>query len=557
MAPTNQPTFTFIDHDDDLSSKRINDANARRAIRSHVMRDVRRRERIAGLRRVSRRGSRARKKETPFMQSSGLNSSEHILPRRRASAKTEPVGNMIVLHQQPQCRASSNMASSASSSSPEPLIDSGLAPSLLDPFVSLPGAEMCTDMVNKLVFYWKTVFIPITFPKEHKLTEQFKRGLLVHTSFTDAGSFFGLMTMCAAHRAIMAGRHSDLQRASESTSHPLYDQDYYIMKGKCIAEMSAKIHDSTKVLSNEALGTILNLLSGSLIVGLFDETRIHLRCLEHMVELRGGLVDCREEMTPLKAAVLMTDVKAATGLMTDTVFPLVWSPNPVPADVKRRISPPDGSSLKNLGIAFHKIPILSRPLLRILDVMTDIIFYSHMCKESPSALSDDDHDFFRNLNREVEHLLLSYVHTQEDGQNTPFPGSNPDPLPLETVTRVAAICYLNYFLIKLLPSAGLSRALTKHLKSALSHSSLQSSPKEYHALVAWALFIGGQGSIAQVERPWFVERLAHISRSCKWHNWGQVTRVMGEYFYLPSTNESIWATVWDEAMAVLAQEDST
>jgi hypothetical protein len=189
--------------------------------------------------------------------------------------------------------------------------------------------------------------------------------------------------------------------------------------------------------------------------------------------------------------------------------------------------------------------------------MTDIIFYSHMCKESPSALSDDDHDFFRNLNREVEHLLLSYVHTQEDGQNTPFPGSNPDPLPLETVTRVAAICYLNYFLIKLLPSAGLSRALTKHLKSALSHSSLQSSPKEYHALVAWALFIGGQGSIAQVERPWFVERLAHISRSCKWHNWGQVTRVMGEYFYLPSTNESIWATVWDEAMAVLAQEDST
>jgi hypothetical protein len=87
------------------------------------------------------------------MQSSGLNSSEHILPRRRASAKTEPVGNMIVLHQQPQYRASSNMASSASSSSPEPLIDSGLAPSLLDPFVSLPGAEMCTDMVNKLVFY--------------------------------------------------------------------------------------------------------------------------------------------------------------------------------------------------------------------------------------------------------------------------------------------------------------------------------------------------------------------------------------------------------------------
>ncbi|KAL5356210.1 hypothetical protein BJX96DRAFT_104158 [Aspergillus floccosus] len=556
MAPTNQPTFTFIDHDDDLSSKRINDANARRAIRSHVMRDVRRRERIAGLRRVSRRNGRTRKKETPFMQSSSLNSSEHILPLRRVSAKAEPGSDMIVLHQQPQYRVASNMASSASSSSPEPLIDSGPAPSLLDPFVSLPGAEVCADMVNKLLFYWKTVFIPNTFPKEHKLTEQFKRGLLVQISLTDAGSFFGLMTMCAAHRAIMAGRHSDLQCASESSSHPLYDEDYYIMKGKCIAEMSAKIYDSAQVLSNEALGTILNLLSGSLIVGLFDETRIHLRCLKHMVELRGGLVDCREEMTPLKAAVLMTDVKASTGLMTNTIFPLTWTPDPVPADIMRRITPPDGSSLKKLGTAFHMIPILSRPLLKILDVMTNIILYSHTCKESPSALSDDDHDFFRNLNREVEHQLLSYVHPQEDDQNMPFPGSNPDPLPLETVTRVAAICYLNYFLIKLHPSAGLSRALTKHLKSALSHSSLHSLPQKYHALMAWALFIGGQGSIAQVERPWFVERLAHVSRSCKWHTWDQVSNVMGEYFYLPSTNGFIWATVWDEAMSVLAREDN-
>lgn len=162
MAPTNQPTFTFIDHDDDLSSKRINDANARRAIRSHVMRDVRRRERIAGLRRVSRRDGRTRKKEPPFIQSSGLHSSEHILPLRRTSAKPEPVGDMLVLHRQPQYRGGSNVASSASSSSPEPPSQSNLAPSLLDPFGSLPGAEVCTDMVNKLVFYCRYPCVRLT-----------------------------------------------------------------------------------------------------------------------------------------------------------------------------------------------------------------------------------------------------------------------------------------------------------------------------------------------------------------------------------------------------------
>ncbi|KAL4888542.1 hypothetical protein BDV59DRAFT_206018 [Aspergillus ambiguus] len=539
MAATDQPTFTFIDHDDDLSSKRINDANARRAIRSHVMRDVRRRERIAGLRRVSRREGRTGKKNLPCVQSNSTTPDQ--VPEKK------PVDEMLVLHHRPLYEMSNNL-DSASSSSPEPFIHSGLAPSLLDPFITLPGATESTEMVNRLVFYWKNVFVPTTFPKEHRFTEQFRRGLLVQTSFTDAGSFYGLMTMCAAHRAIMAGRHSDLQSASESSAHPLSDEDYYIMKGKCINEMSAKIHDSTKVLSNEALGTILNLLSGSLIVGLFDETRVHLRCLKHMVELRGGFVDSRENQSPIQAATLMTDVKAASGLMTKPIFPLTWTPDPVPADVKLRISPQDGSSLGSLGIGFHRVPILSEPLLRILDVMASIILYSHTCKEAPSTLSDSDHDFFRALNREVEHQLLSYVYPHEGTRDIPFPGTTLNPHPLETVTRVAAICYLNHFLIVLHPSAGLGRGLTKHLKTALCYSSLETVPKGHDTLLAWALFIGAQGSVGQVERPWFVERLANLSLRCGWHDWGQVSRVMEEYFYLPSTNGPIWETVWDETI---------
>ena len=50
-----QPTYTFIDHDDDPCSKKIKDSRSRKAIRSHVMRDVRRRERLAGFKRGSKR----------------------------------------------------------------------------------------------------------------------------------------------------------------------------------------------------------------------------------------------------------------------------------------------------------------------------------------------------------------------------------------------------------------------------------------------------------------------------------------------------------------------
>lgn len=58
-----QPTYTFIDHDDDLCSKKIKNSSSRKAIRSHVMRDVRRRERLAGLKRGTKRDTQEKRSQ--------------------------------------------------------------------------------------------------------------------------------------------------------------------------------------------------------------------------------------------------------------------------------------------------------------------------------------------------------------------------------------------------------------------------------------------------------------------------------------------------------------
>lgn len=65
-----KPSFTFIDHQDDLTSKRITDVNTRKAIRSHVMRDVRRRERLAGQKRPSKKSATNKKKPSTSSASS-------------------------------------------------------------------------------------------------------------------------------------------------------------------------------------------------------------------------------------------------------------------------------------------------------------------------------------------------------------------------------------------------------------------------------------------------------------------------------------------------------
>ena len=103
----------------------------------------------------------------------------------------------------------------------------------------------------------------MTFPNEQKVSQRAEMELMVKSSFSDPGSFFGLMSMCAAHRAILAGRHSDLLNSSERTNRVLHDPDYYIMKAKCIREMNKKVRDPVRALSDEAFDTIINLLTSA------------------------------------------------------------------------------------------------------------------------------------------------------------------------------------------------------------------------------------------------------------------------------------------------------
>ncbi|EAW13329.1 uncharacterized protein ACLA_053750 [Aspergillus clavatus NRRL 1] len=549
--------FTFIDHDDDLSSKRIRDANARKAIRSHVMRDVRRRERLAGLKRTSKRETRPKQTESssaiiPMHSESAASAyllgAESASPSSAASSLPDTeVAFGRLNSQQGRWRPTVWRAGHLVPPTPAP---SPLAfpPSwLLDPFDTLPGAGETPSMVARLVFYWKSVFVPMTFPEEYKVAEQAETELMVKSSFSDPGSFYGLMTMCAAHRAVLSGRHIDFH-ALDNPRPSGFDADYYTMKGRCIREMNTKMRDSTRTLSDAAFDTIVNLITSALIIGLFDEARIHLAGLKRMVELRGGLMAESIHRSTMLVAIITADVKSAAGLMVKPIFPLPWDSRPVSSSIQERIRPPASSVLTRLGSALLANPLLSLPLLRVLHVMRDIVLYSQTYRESPASFHPGDHDFFRVLNCEIEHRLLSYIYTDFRSGGVPS-ATELDVHPVEAVTRVASICFLNQFLIVSPPSSGMARALTKHLKVAVSSCflSLQSNtPKDVYGLLAWALCIGAQASMGQAERPWFVARLAQLAVTCDWQTWDQFANVLVDYFYLPGVHEISWQSAWGE-----------
>lgn len=241
-------------------------------------------------------------------------------------------------------------------------------------------------------------------------------------------------------------------------------------------------------------------------------------------------------------------MKAASGLLVKPVFPLTWDAQPIPKEIQRRIRPPPSSSLHQLGSGFSTNTLLSPPLIRILNVIRDVIFYG-IASTLPSTIEPSDHHFFRILNCESEHQLLSYVFIDRTKDSDPKIQEKYTH-PIETVTRVAAICFLNNFLIVSPSSSGLGRALTKHLMKTVSNckiSSLQQLSKENLGLFAWALFVGARGSVGQAERPWFVKRLARVAMICEWHSWEQVSKVLAGYFYVPVSHNEVWKSVWEEA----------
>lgn len=231
--------------------------------------------------------------------------------------------------------------------------------------------------------------------------------------------------------------------------------------------------------------------------------------------------------------------------MTKPVFPLTWDAQPIPSEIQQRIRPLASSPLNRLGTGFSVNTFLSPPLLKIISVLRDMVFFSITYQTNPTVIKPGDQDFFRILNCETEHQLLSYIYAEGS------PNPEPNLHPIEAVTRVAAICYLNHFLIVSPSSSGLGRALTKHLKTALDScklSLLVGLPKQNFGLYVWALFIGAQGALGQPERQWFVERLARVAMICGWQSWEQISKLMAEFFFVTALDSLNWRSIWDEAM---------
>ncbi|EEP77751.1 predicted protein [Uncinocarpus reesii 1704] len=311
----------------------------------------------------------------------------------------------------------------------------------------------------------------------------------------------------------------------------------YLMKAQAIREMNAKMQNPETAADESAFEMSLFLITAAVTVGFFTEAQIHFDGLKKMVDYRGGVTAPNLEATPTLA--------------------VTWETQPTPRRMADRVFPPSRSPLRIVTSKLRNSPYLSDTLKVAIDKTREMIFFENFNREDRVGLTSEELELFRLRVHELEHELLDYPYRIFSKTGTEFDLNIP---PVENVARLATLCYIGYNCVVAPPNSGVGRAITTHTKLALERCSPDKPTRladDLLDMLAWAAFVGVQPEGVQLERPWFLHRLKHISMLRGWKDWNEVEEVMRGYIYVPSFHAPIWKRIWRDAMSmwIVTEED--
>ncbi|KAL9620033.1 MAG: hypothetical protein Q9160_005411 [Pyrenula sp. 1 TL-2023] len=521
--PRHPRPFTFIEHNDSLATKRIRDPKARRAIRSHVMRDVRFREKQQGKRRGQKREVSHERKDQGTEPSASASSESTISDE--SSPRSEDLSPNITKLQSPADTISTlekpweislgqrqmALTSRARPQTPSPTISERLSliaerpqrktslecliPSidLVDPFHALPGGASHSKLIQGLLRHCVDVFLPSLFFVQTKISTSKQNGIIssvMQSVRAEPASFYAILTVCAAHRSLLQHRKRELLFSEDSYTP---DRVFVAMESKAFREFNVKLSGPNK-LENSSFEAILALIGAT----------------------------------------------AALVLESRPLFPVYDRSPRLKAATLERVKPPVDSVLASLGTNFCQVPQLATSkLMKIIEDLRIIIFLSDFGFRK-GHLNPEEELLFSRKHFELEHDLLEYPHVTSN--------VNSATRPIEEVVRTALLCLSNTSLIHVAPASALRRAAVSHLMKALDalRDIFSTLSDIVWDLVMWALYIGIDGACGQPEEENLILWLGCLAgRRPKMDFIEIVNRCCG-FFYVPFSMEQGWKRTWEK-----------
>lgn len=310
-------------------------------------------------------------------------------------------------------------------------------------------------------------------------------------------------------------------------------------KSKTLVAMNSALSDTSRGISDASMITVSLLRGLDGVSGDMDGIRAHGFGLSRMVELRGGM----DNIDPgMMADIYTSDTKVCVIDLARPAFPLnkYWSQR------FRKLSQidfaPYSSTLAYLGSRFFDSdlagPVFSSEMLQIFHYFRHLINYVERIVSKDKRAPMDTYTSGEFLIGET--LLLSYPY---DYDRLVLTTQNAR---LEDCSRIAVLLYSNSALWNMPHYFAIKRGLVRCYRHALKQLDFEYCEARYPDLLIWMLFLGAWGSEAQLERTWYVSRLARVVKNSGLQSWEEARLRIRGFLYVDRLFARPWSAIFDE-----------
>jgi hypothetical protein len=401
-------------------------------------------------------------------------------------------------------------------------IPSFLDTASLDPFGN--SAMPITKTMNFILSHYVKIIIPLVYPVQLQATSANQQILQIALA-----NPIVLNSMLAVS--------SVQQQTPSKTGLPMSvharNPDYLRHKISAIRMINDAMSDPSEAGKASTIFAINNVMTIETMIGNDAEVQIHIRGIERILSMRGGL-----HGLPMLIVELLLPCLYMSSAWTGS-RPL-FSPPKLPGYISLTTNtlialclPPALHSLCTGLLSPGVQSFFSPTMLTTIHALKSFTLFREHFRTATAGL----------LLQELQHITILGLHIEYHLLALPFKENQH---PIQEAVRNALLMYKNGLYGIHSPTATIYRALVSRMKLALDISDLANFWSPAKELLIWVLCMGAHHSAGEKERPWFIMQITRGSRILQLKSFGDLQNLLRRFCYLDRIYEKQMTRIWEE-----------
>ncbi|KAI1469246.1 uncharacterized protein F4812DRAFT_323434 [Daldinia caldariorum] len=375
------------------------------------------------------------------------------------------------------------------------------------PVESTPGSRI---IIQKALAFLMS--IP-TMPKLGRVVDFTTAGSIwIQFWFVDEAYFHCAMAASIAAKNMLTSSSENYSEGLRHLSHSLQIVNQRLSGGKALLDTT--------------LASVVAMLQYERMCGQYQQSLIHFRGLQRMVELRGGISQLRRDKPELAQKIFRADLEFAIYLGSPTLFGVDELPDTATIDWLRERF---GASRVSALLASPLFMQLSPDMQEIwIDVMSHASFLN---ENENNGIKMDGYKYHDTL------ILIGYrlVHIRPLDKG---PG-----ISLENDIHTGLLMLMTNFFLSILHRVPDLPLLRQRIEALVLEKLI--GGKEEEEVLLWILFMAGITIPGLPEDEHFMRRISEVTISLDLQSWDDVRQILSKFPWIKAIHERPGNTLWN------------